>query len=214
MRNMKKLLFALLCLALVQTAVLALPRFSQEVQAATAKKGLVRKGLTVYYYKGGKPITNQWKKAKDGDAAYWFYFGKDGKAYRASKKAGFLNNIVIKTIGGVRYGFDMYGHRVRGMWANAAAKGKLFFFTSKGVYNPSKTLAYRKISVQGMDSAKLRRALGKSLKTETGETCMQAPSGSMYTFVLEHYENFTVQYNVDPVTKKEVIYIIHARMDM
>ena len=213
LKKIRKLLFILTCLLLVQTAVLAIPRLSVEAQAAT-KKGLVRSGLTVRYYKGGKPITNQWKKAKDGDAAYWFYFGKDGKAYRAPKKAGFQNNITIKTINGVRYGFDMYGHRARGMYANASPRGKFYFFTSKGVYNTAKTLSYRKASKAGTDSAKLRKALGKSLKTETGETCILAPSGAMYTFVLEHYENFTVQYNVDPGTKKEVVYSVYANIAM
>ena len=211
MRKIRKLLFVLSCLLLVQTAVLAIPRLSTEVQAAT-KKGLVRKGMTVRYYKGGKPITNQWKKAKDGDAAYWFYFGKDGKAYRASKKNGYQNNIVVKTINGVRYGFDMYGHRARGLYANASPRAKFFFFTSKGVYNTAKTTAYRKIATAGADSAKLRKVLGKSLKTETGPTCVPAPSGSMYDFVLEHYENFTVQYHVDPETKKEVVFSLTANI--
>ena len=213
MKEIRKLLFVLAGILLLQTAVFAVPRLSTEVQAAE-KKGLVRSGLTVRYYKGGKPITSQWKKAKENGTAYWFYFGKDGKAYRASKKVGFQNNIVVKTIAGVRYGFDIYGHRLRGLYANASPRGKFYFFTSKGVYNPSRTLTYRKLSTAGTSSARLRKALGQSLKTETGETCILAPSGGMYTYVLEHYENFTVQYNVDPGTKKEVVYSVYANIAM
>ena len=78
---------------------------------------------TRYYYvdQYGAMVTNTWKAVamdesdSDLDAEYWwYYFGKDGKAYTSEDD---LTTSEIKTINGLKYAFDSEGHMLYG-WIN------------------------------------------------------------------------------------------------
>ena len=78
---------------------------------------------TRYYYvdQYGAMVTNTWKAVamddsnSDLDAEYWwYYFGKDGKAYTSEDD---LTTSEIKTINGLKYAFNSEGHMLYG-WIN------------------------------------------------------------------------------------------------
>ncbi|SFG30058.1 hypothetical protein [Oribacterium sp. WCC10] len=81
---------------------------------------------TNYYYVdyNGKLMTDSWKavamesgERKNHDSEYWwYYFGKDGKAYKTTGK---LTSDKLFTIEGKKYAFDRYGHMLYG-WVNSS----------------------------------------------------------------------------------------------
>ena len=82
---------------------------------------------TKYYYvdQYGAMVKNTWKAValsdddnSDLDAEYWwYYFGSDGKAYTTDSDSK-LSKSKIKTINGLKYGFDEEGHMLYG-WTQA-----------------------------------------------------------------------------------------------
>ena len=80
-------------------------------------------GKTKYYYvdQYGAMVKNTWKAVamddddnSDLDAEYWwYYFGNDGKAY-SIESTNQLTKSKIKTINGLKYGFDDEGHMFYG----------------------------------------------------------------------------------------------------
>lgn len=80
-------------------------------------------GKTKYYYvdQYGAMVKNTWKAVamddddnSDLDAEYWwYYFGNDGKAYTTERGKDLTKN-QIKTINGLKYGFDDEGHMLYG----------------------------------------------------------------------------------------------------
>ena len=78
---------------------------------AMATDTLVEDGNYYYYVNAnGAMVTNSWVAVEPGEDDYeddapdhyWYYFGANGKAYKAGDKG-----ISIKTINGKKYGFDM-----------------------------------------------------------------------------------------------------------
>lgn len=76
-----------------------------------------------YFGANGAMVTNTWVavdpailSSADDDApsAYWFYFGTNGKAYKASGQ----KTVVVKTIDGRKYAFDENAHMLTG-WIHA-----------------------------------------------------------------------------------------------
>ena len=82
---------------------------------------------TKYYYvdQYGAMVKNTWKAVamddddnSDLDAEYWwYYFGNDGKAYTTDSDK-VLKKSTIKTINGLKYGFDEEGHMLYG-WTDS-----------------------------------------------------------------------------------------------
>lgn len=80
-------------------------------------------GKTKYYYvdQYGAMVKNTWKAVamdddddSDLDAEYWwYYFGNDGKAYTTDSGKELTKN-KVKTINGLKYGFDSEGHMFYG----------------------------------------------------------------------------------------------------
>jgi glucan-binding YG repeat protein len=87
---------------------------------------------TEYYYvdANGAMVTNTWKAVAmddddntDLDAEYWwYYFGSDGKAYKTDEGKE-LTKARIKTINGLKYGFDEEGHMLYG-WIDPTDKNQ------------------------------------------------------------------------------------------
>lgn len=89
-----------------------------------------KESKTRYYYvdQYGAMVTNTWKAVAmdsdyntDLDAEYWwYYFGSDGKAYTTDADKD-LTKTRIKTINGLKYGFDEEGHMLYG-WISKETK--------------------------------------------------------------------------------------------
>ena len=130
------------------------------------------KGSFYYFNSKGVVLKNKWKKLPSDGKKYWFYFGKDGAAYKA-KASTFEVTFKTYKIDGKTYGFDASSHRVTGLWATG--KGKAFYFNSKGVYNAAKTKSIRALTKSGKKSktllAQVKKACGKPKKTETAQSC-------------------------------------------
>ena len=176
MKEMKKLLFALLCLVLVQTVFISGSAVT-EVKAATVKSGLKKEKGNYYYYVKGKKITNQWKTikttSKGKTTSYKYYFGKNGAAYMAPvpyDKSKY--NVLVKKIGGKQYGFDQSAHLV-GKGDYVTADFIFYSFTKAGVVDSARTKAVRKAAKYKSDSTALRKLLGKPKKEKKiGQACM------------------------------------------
>ena len=89
---------------------------------------LVEDGNYYYYVNAnGAMVTNSWVAVEPDDDAYeddvpdhyWYYFGSNGKAY----KAGSNNGISIKTINGKKYVFDEKGRMQSGLQLLDSNKG-------------------------------------------------------------------------------------------
>lgn len=177
MKKWKKLLIFVLCLMLVQVPVVTVSS-TKTVQAATVKKGLKKERGQYYYYKNGKKVTNKWVtvkvKEKGKTVSYRYYFGKNGAAYKAVKSFGSYNNVVVKKIKGVRYGFNARGRMAKGVYVNGGNL-RFYAFTKKGVYDAKTTSALRKASKEGADATTLRKLLGKPLKEEVTDSCYSDP---------------------------------------
>ena len=95
-----------------------------------------------YYYvdENGSMVTNQWVSTENEDydgedddepANYWYYFGSNGKAYKASSNS---TNASFKTVNGKKYIFDDEGKMLYG-WVNedgARVTGDAAWTTSEG----------------------------------------------------------------------------------
>lgn len=97
--------------------------FAVEANAAkTVKNATVKKSGKYYigYKKSGKKIRNKWGIVKSGSKSYTYYFDGKGRAYTG-----------VRAIGEI------------------PADTKLYFFSSKGRLNSSKTSKLQKLSAQG-----------------------------------------------------------------
>lgn len=171
MKTWKKLLVSMAVVLLM--AVLPVSSLGSLRAEAAAKKGLVKSGGKYYYYSGGKKIKKKWKNIKVKEngkkVTYRYYFGKDGAAYAAKKVSGMKKNIVAKKIGSKTYGFDRYGHMMKGVCATSS--GKIYFFNNKGVWNKTKSKQYNSAAKYGKNAATIRKLLGTPLKEKTSDSC-------------------------------------------
>ena len=97
--------------------------FWLDEDGAMATSTLVEDGDNYYYVNAnGAMVTNSWVAVEPGDDDneddmpdhYWYYFGSNGKAYKASSNSTGLKK---KAINGKTYGFDQDGKMLYG-WVN------------------------------------------------------------------------------------------------
>ncbi|MBR6221984.1 MAG: hypothetical protein IKQ71_00955 [Lachnospiraceae bacterium] len=131
-------------------------------------------GFELYYLKNGKKIKNAWKTVEGKNGKFKYYFGKNGKAYKASSFAGMrTTKVVVKAIKGKKYGFDENGHNVKGLWSTDT---RLVFFNKKnGVYDDAKSKEYQQCVKAGRLSEtmpeEIETLFGKPLKVRSTASC-------------------------------------------
>lgn len=102
-----------------------------ETYAAETQNGLVKIGKNYQYYKGGKPIKDQWKTIK----GFKYYFKSNGNAAVKSYK-----------IDGVYYVFDGEGKLLEPKKASLVTVGdKKFYISSKGMPIPGWKIIKKKL---------------------------------------------------------------------
>ncbi|MBR2259604.1 MAG: hypothetical protein IJ899_20165 [Blautia sp.] len=156
MKNFKRII----AVALTAAMVAAIPAAAATEKATFngyTKSGLERSvnGFAARYKENGKYVKRVWKKAKEYGTTYWFYFDSNTLCVRAKAYKNWVNNVACKSIGSKYYGFDMYGHRVSGVWATVpmpgkngmtSISGKFWVFDEDGQYNKGKTKKLRALS--------------------------------------------------------------------
>ncbi len=202
MRNLKKVFLLILCLFMIQPVIL--PKVAPTTVEAAAKKGLVKEGKNYYYYVKGKKVKNVWKTVTVKNVKYKYYFGKKGAAYKAPKDTYTNNNMVVKKINGKYYGFNNVGRMVTGVWSSDA--GKVYYFSSKGVYNETKSKNIR-TAIKKNNVADTIKALGKVKKKNESNSCLQQNS----TDIVYTYEHVTLTVIRDNTTGIETIYEVCPR---
>ena len=128
------------------------------------------KGQYYYFNKKGKVQKKKWgKNLTVKGKKYTFYFGKDGKAYKAKGDSQApTTQVKVVTISGKKYGFDEKAHMVTGLWSTM--KGDLFFFNSKGVYDSNATKKYREVIRSDATSETLLEDVKSVFGTPKSET--------------------------------------------
>lgn len=191
MKQIKKILFATLIVAM--TLVMG---FS--AMAAT-KKGLVKKGKNFYFYKNnGKMLVNKWKTIREKGKKYKFYFGKNGKAYKADMPFDKTYVVKVKKIDGTQYGFDTAAHMVKG-GPYVDQKGRLWVFKKDGQYDAETTKALRNAVSFGEVGTDLKEriiaAFGEPVKEETYDSCdkWNGTEEDKFTDILMYYSYFQIQ---------------------
>ena len=154
----------------------------------------------VYYIENGKALCNSWKTAADKKGEFKFYFGSDGKAYKAERFAGMkTTKVILKTVEGAKYGFDENGHCVTGLWAT---DNKLVFFNKKtGVYDAKASKKYQKAVKRKKTSKdmpkKLKKVFGKPTKIKSSNSCNPfdiKPGAYFDSAMLKNYRGYNYYY--------------------
>ncbi len=165
----------------------------------------------LYYLEEGKAILRTWKTVKEKKGSFRYYFGKDGKAFKAESFAGMrTTKAVVKKVGGVKYGFDENGHLTRGLWSTDR---KLVYFNKKtGVYDAKASKKYQKAVKRGKRSATipkdLKKTLGKPKRIKKTASCNPFDldaSETISTEKLNQYRGYNYIYKniVVSLTKNE-----------
>ena len=148
--------------------------------------GLKKENGKLYYYKNGQPIKNKWKTVKK----HKYYFGKDGAAYQAPMPKDKTVNVNKYKIKGKYYGFDTNGYLVTGLKPHQTLKkdGRtksvtLYWFSSKGIYNKTKSKAILKLLKEGFHNGQflddLKQKAGKPRKVLIDDiSCNQRPDAT------------------------------------
>lgn len=163
--------------------------------ATSSKSGLVKEGSSYVYYQNGKKLKAQWKTVKgsryyfqkSGAAATgpakvagkWYVFSAKGKLLKGSKER------VVK-VSGDRYRVAASG-RAKAGWASSGQrlylecgreatglscyKGKLYWFSAKGVYDKAKTTKVRAAAREEADASALLTLIGEPDKVRTSSSC-------------------------------------------
>lgn len=165
-----------------------------------------------YYDKNGKKLKNAWKTIKRGGKSYRYYFGADGRAYRASADPAFKYNVTVRKIGGVKYGFNTTGLMVTGIAVTANLDGgTLYYFGSNGKFSEAITKQLRQAAKRGSSSAKLRSLLkkyeGKEQSSYTSNVCSIYNGVQPLRANVSRYHRFEVQYYEMP-GGKEIVYLV------
>ena len=220
-RRLTGVIAAALCISLAPVPSSVPVSFVKEAEAAV-KEGFYQVKRSngeydYYYYVKGKKITNKWKKITDTATkkSYWYYFGPKGRAYKAYENtlsSMYLERFVTKKIGTRTYGFDEFGHRIKGAWFSTKIN-KLFFFDGNGIYNSSKTSKLRVYAKKGRKASYLIKALGKPKKREVkAGGCFDIGSslddGSRLVYYT--YDHITVVTSTDTSGKTETIHLVDA----
>ena len=168
---------------------------------------LVEDGNYVYYVNAnGAMVTNSWVAVEPGDDAYedevpdhyWYYFGSNGKAYKAGDKG-----LSIKTINGKKYGFDTDSKMVYGFVDSDGNKlqDENPFEDAKYYFGSSDDGAMHTGWLQYMDGSDLQSTIsgkeyadmdemwfyfkpsnGEMIKSTTNEVKSQTVNGNKYGF--------------------------------
>lgn len=199
MKKLKKLVIFALCLMLLQVPVTHITQ-PVTVQAAV-KSGLKKERGKYYYYSNGRKIRNQWKtikvKIKGKTYPYRYYFGKDGAAYKGTKRYG-VEVPAVKKINGKYYGFSSKSRMVKGTYV---INGKFYIFNKKtGVYEAAGSKKVRSAAKYQKDSAALRKYLRKPKKTFNADSCYGDGKD-----VICYYDHFMVCYFKDYKGKEIVL---------
>lgn len=193
----------MIAMLLVLALCLQTPAFTVTTQAATAvKSGLKKENGKYYYYYKGKKLKNRWKSTKSGK----YYFSKTGAAYAGKDYYG-EEKFAIKTIDGKQYGFGKDAKMLKGTQVGYSSSGyKFYVFSSKGVYNKTKSAKLNKAAKYGKSWSTLRKLLGKPSKSKTVDGCY-GDGGQDYIY---YYKNFTVSTHKAPGAS-EVVWGINPR---
>ena len=107
---------------------------AQANAAGTVKNATVKKSGKYYigYKKSGAKIRNKWGIVKSGTKTYTYYFDKKGRAYTGVRAVG-----------------------------KTPADTRLYFFSSKGRLNQTKTSKLQKLSKAGKKYATLKKYIAK-----------------------------------------------------
>lgn len=171
------------------------PKSSEAEVRASVSNGLVKVKGSYVYYQNGKKIKAQWKTVKgsryyfqkSGAAATgpakvkgkWYVFSAKGKLQKGSKER------VVK-VSGDRYRVAASG-RAKAGWASSGQrlylecgreatglscyKGKLYWFSDKGVYDKAKTAKVRAAAREEADASALLALIGEPAKVRTSSSC-------------------------------------------
>lgn len=162
----------------------------------------------LYYIENGKAVINTWETVKEKSGSFKYYFGKNGKAYKAGSIAGMrTTKVKLISVNGKKYGFDENGHMAKGLWST---NSKLVYFNTKtGVYDSKKSKKYQKVVKTGKKSKSMaktiKKTFGKPKKTKSTSSCnpFDIKSGEITTSALKNYKGYTYIYKniVISVTK-------------
>jgi hypothetical protein len=191
MKNFKRIIAVALTAAMV-AAIPAAAATEKATFMGRTTSGLERSvnGFAARYKEGGKYVRRTWKQAREYGRNYWFYFDSNTLCVRAKAYKQYVNNVAVKTISGKQYGFDMYGHRVSGIWASVpkpgkngmtAISGKFWCFNEDGTYNKGQTKKMRALAEFYDRFDALKKVIGKENEIEevTGTDDFNAVFGQL-----------------------------------
>lgn len=181
----------------------------ESLQSATSNMGLKKINGKYYYftnYAKKIKLKNRWKVLKINGKYYKYYFGKDGAAYMGKRENGENVHKVAK-IDGAYYGFDRFGHRLKGTYV---IKGKLYVFAVKdGKMNGTVSVKLRKACVYERSTATLKKLLRnigqKPIKTEKYPGCYGDGEDILY-----YYKNFILSAHRNP-DGSEIFFSVMSR---
>ncbi len=192
-RIIGKAVLFILCCMLLQPRIVCVK--------AAGESGLAASGRKLYYYENGQKVRNCWKKV-DG---HKYYFGKNGAAYMAPKAPQMSQNVVCKTIGGVKYCFDQKGHLVKkGVYADTAGNA---FSVKNGKVDKARTKKIQKASEYLADARKIRGYLGKPKKTSASSSCFRDGG----TDLMLTYPHVTLALYRDDSSGEELVLFLDPR---
>ena len=158
-----------------------------------AVTGLQKIGSYYYYFNSkGVAQKNVFKPFKQNNVSYTFYFGSDGRAYKAAADE-YYEAFVVKKINGKYYAFDSKSHRITGLWADN--NGKVYYFNNGNavlndkVTNKLRALAtYNKKSKTLLTDVKLQ--FGEPINTRVSKDSCNAFDG----YAAKYYEDYVLTY--------------------
>ena len=229
MKKLKKILIVLLCLVMFQipeTAVTGLvsaqaaanPGLRGYTKTVTVNGKQYKKKMYYYVNADGTRVKSSWKNV----GKYRYYFDSKGyavTAYVPTDKAvrlGQTIGIVNQKIKSKFYGFDQFGHMLKGIYAvadieNPTKTSFAVYDTQSGVYDYNLSKKLRNASVSEKDSKTLRNLLKaeKIIKTKEGYSCYpKMPDG---TDLIVTYDHYVVNYCKDKTGTKEVVLGVTSR---
>ena len=180
-------------------------------------KGSSPKDYNYYFYKkNGKKLKKAWKTIKVKGKKQKFYFGKNGKAYKAKKVKSFKYNVVTKKIKSVTYGFGVDAYLLKGLYVGPGFNntGKIYYFDQKGVLDQDVSSEITNAAKTESDSAELRKLLdryaGKPKKVYTTSVCTLVDGVEPKYTTVEQYGTFEVQYYMMPDDRELVCAMVGA----
>ena len=180
-------------------------------------KGSSPKDYNYYFYKkNGKKLKKAWKTIKVKGKKRKFYFGKNGKAYKAKKVKSFKYNVAVKKIKSVKYGFGTDAYLLKGLYVGPGFNnsGKIYYFNQKGILDEDVSSEIKDAAKTESDSAELRKLLsryaGKPKKVSTTNACTRVKDVEPKSMTIEEYGTFEAQYYTMPDGQELVCALVGA----